>query len=405
MAKLKRERDNQQWILDYLVMTTGRDRNFGVEHQLWPTGVPRNHRMVPRVMAQRGAEIEALADASYEKGHRRTASRAYYQAVKAYKVAQHAIMADTPVKRHLYERLNFCYDRVAELSDYPLERVEVSWSGGAPFPALFHRVDDKPRPTAVHIPGMDATKEDVPDPNDNIFLERGMNVLVMDGPGQGESNVRGIRVTDDNYERAVSAAIDWLEANPYVAKLKIGVVGFSMGSFWAPRAAAFDDRVAALVAAMGCFMDKRYIFEMDSPHFKQQFMYMAGIEDEDEFDELAARMTLEGYGESITCPTLLCSGEFDPLSPLEDTYDFYDEIAGPKELWVVGDEAHRVHWVEALAGMSVWHWCIDWLSEVLESGISDEHDREIYIGKGGRGPFPDDAPAPDWRSWDNGVSI
>lgn len=405
MAELKRERDNQQWILDYLVMTTGRDRNFGVEHQLWPKGVPRNHRMVPRVMGRRGAELEALANASYERGHRRTASRVYYQAVKAYKTAQHAIMTDAAPKRHLYTRLNACFDRVIELNDDLIERVEVSWTGGDPFPALFYRVDDQPRPTVLHIPGMDATKEDVPDPNDNIFLERGFNVLVMDGPGQGESNVRGIRVSDDNYEQAASAAIDWLTAHPCVDATKLGVVGFSMGSFWAPRAAAYDSRVQALVAAMGCFLDKRYIFDMDSPHFKQQFMYMAGIDNEDTFDAMAARMTLEGYASQIQCPTLLCSGEFDPLAPLEDTYEVYDELPEPKELWVVGDEAHRVHWVEALGGMSVWPWCLDWLSEALEGALHQGHAREVYIGKGGHGPFAQEAPAPDWRSWDNGVSV
>lgn len=405
MAKLKRQRDNQQWILDYLVMTTGRDRNFGVEHQLWPKGVPRNHRMVPRVMAKRAAELERLAEASYAGGHRRTASRVFYDAQKHYKVAAHALMANTPPKYHIVERQKYCYDKCIELSDYPIERVEFEWSGGGPFPGVFHRIDDLPRPTALHIPGMDATKEDVPDPNNNIFLERGFNVLVIDGPGQGESNVRGVTVTDSNYEVAASAAIDWLVANPYVDEAKIGLIGFSMGSFWAPRTAAYDPRVAALVAALGCYNDKRYIFEMDSPHFKQQFMYMAGLDDEDDFDEMAANMTMVGHAGKIECPTLLCSGEFDPLSPLEDTYEFYDELECAKELWVVGDEAHRLHWVDGLGGMSVWHWCLDWLWDAVHGKYTDGHDREVYIGKGQAGPFSDDAPEPDWRTWDNGVSV
>lgn len=405
MARLQRQRDGQQWLLDYLVMTTGRDRNFGVEHELWPTHTARNHRQVARVMAERGQSRERLAEASLRSGHRRTASRVLFEAVKAYKTAAHAVMENNPVKAFLYERLNACYDRVIELSDYPLERVEIEWEGTT-FPALFHCVDsDTPRPTILHIPGMDATKEQVPDPNDNIFLERGLNVLVIDGPGQGESNLRGTTVTSDNYERAASSAIDWLVTRPEVDADKIGVIGFSMGSFWAPRTAALDDRVAALVAALGCYMDKRYIFDLDSPHFKQMFMYMSGIDDEDEFDEMADKMTLRGYGKRIQCPTLLCSGEFDPLSPLEDTYDFFDELGGPKELWVIGDEAHRLHWVEGLAGMSVWHWCIDWIADALRGSVKPDHDREVYVGKTGQGPFAASAPTPSFRSWSDGVGV
>lgn len=404
MGKLKRDRDGQQWILDYLVMTTGRDRNFGVEHHLWPPLAARNHRMVARAMTRRGEEVEALAEASKAAGHRRTASRVFFEAMNAYKTAQHAVMENNPVKTYLYERLNYCFDQVIAMSDYPLERAEIEWEGGT-FPGLFHRIDDKPRPTVLHIPGMDATKEQAPDPNENIFLERGLNVLVIDGPGQGESNVRGIHATDDNYERAASAAIDWLVARPEVDSDRIGVIGFSMGSFWAPRTAALDHRVAALVAAMGVYMDKRYIFDLDSPHFKQMFMYMADIDDEDAFDAMAERMTLRGYGEQITCPTLLCSGEFDPLCPLEDSYELFEELGGPKELWVIGDEAHRLHWVGALAGMSVWHWCLDWLADALAGRFGDGYSREVYVGKGGRGPFEEGAPEPTFRSWSNGVGV
>lgn len=405
MARLKRERDNQQWILDYLVMSTGRDRNFGVDHHLWPPNVARNHRMVPRVLSRVGQERERLARASDAAGHRRTASKVYVQAVQAYRGAQHAIMADLPQKALLYERLNACYDRVIALSDEPIERVEIPWEGKL-LPALFFCLPDRRRaPTVLSIPGMDATKEDVPDPNSNIFLERGLNVLSLDGPGQGESNLRGIKITDDNYERAASAAIDWLVQRPEVDPERIGVVGFSMGSFWAPRTAARDQRVRALIAAMGCYMDKRYIFEMDSPHFKQAFMYMAGMDDENAFDAMAERMTLRGYGQQITCPTLLCSGEFDPLSPLEEAYELFDELAGPKELWVMADEAHRLHWAQALAGMSVWQWCLDWMVQALNGSYGDGYQREVYVEKGGAGPFAPDAPAPSFRSWYNGAGV
>ena len=71
---------------------------------------------------------------------------------------------------------------------------------------------------------------------------------------------------------------------------------------------------------------------MASPTFKLRFMYMAGYEDEDEFDRFAETMTLEGVGEKVTCPYLVLAGEDDHLSPIECTYDLIETIAGPKQL-------------------------------------------------------------------------
>lgn len=355
-------------------------------------------------MMKIGDDLAYLARTSDAAGHPATARKLYHEACQAYKTAQHAIMADIPQKRRIWEDLNSCYDRIIDLSPYPIERVEIPWEGKS-FPALFHSAaGSQSAPTVLFIPGMDATKEDVPNPNDNIFLNRGLNVLVMDGPGQGESNVRGLRVDDSNYERAATAAIDWLVGRPEVDRTRIGLIGLSMGSFWAARTAAHDSRVRALVSAMGVFGDKRWIFDLDSPHFKQQFMYMAGVESESDFDAMASKMTLHGHAARIKCPTLVCCGEFDPLCPLEDTYEFYDEIGGPAHLWVIGEEAHRLHWVRALGGLSIWHWCLDWLSDAL-NGKHDVGRREIYVGQGGGGPFATDAPVPAYRTWRNGAGI
>ena len=192
-------------------------------------------------------------------------------------------------------------------------------------------------PTVLFIPGMDMTKEArFPDPQKNPAIARGMNMLIMDGPGQGMSNVRKIRVGRDNYERAASAVIDYILTRPEVDPDRLGICGVSMGSFWGVRTAALDDRIRALATSASCFGDKTAIFNQASPRFKRVFMYMAGVHDEETFDaEIAAHMTTSGFGAKISCPTLLIQGEFDPLCPLEDTQQLFEELAGPKELWIL----------------------------------------------------------------------
>lgn len=385
---VKIRRDSQQWILDYLSMVEGKDRNFaGIDHTLWPPHVVRSVAMVPKVMRKIGDERVRLAEAAEKRGHGSTAGRVYRLACDAYRTAQHAIMENTPEKIDLYRRLTECYDRVIQYADYPIERVDIPWEGNE-IPALFHILPDRRKaPCVLFIPGMDMTKEQSPDPTDNMFHERGMHVMVMDGPGQGESNVRAIHATHDNYERAATAVIDWLVTRPEVDPERIMVLGNSMGSYWAPRVAAHDKRVKACVAAMGCFGDKRDMFEKASPHFKQMWMYMSGIEDEDEFDKMAEKMVLTGIAGQIECPTLLVTGEFDQLSPLEQAYQVLDELKVPKELWVMADEAHRLTAVSGLAGLSFYPWALDWLTEVLDGKLPPKEGRHVYVERGSGGPW------------------
>ena len=61
---------------------------------------------------------------------------------------------------------------------------------------------------------------------------------------------------------------------------------------------------------------------------------------EEEFDKMAEKMTVKGYADKVKCPTLLATGEFDPLCPLEDAVEVYEDLTCKKELWVIEDQFH-----------------------------------------------------------------
>ena len=165
--------------------------------------------------------------------------------------------------------------------------------------------------------------------------------------------------------------------------------GVSMGSFWGVRTAAYDRRVKALATAASNMNGKTAIFEQASPRFKRVFMYMAGMRNEEEFDrEVAAHMTTVGYGGKIQCPTLLIQGEFDPLCPLEDTEELFEELQVPKELWVLEDDFHGTRSHPGLGGMDVFPFALDWLKDVLQKGLPEGHRRVKWIPpKEGAGPY------------------
>lgn len=383
----ERRRDDQAWVLDWVVKTTGRTGNFAYDRREFPAAV-KSFAMIPKHMGRLGMHQEAIARAADNEGYRATALQAYRQALQSYHNAQHYIYTDDhPEKLRWYERLTECFDRVIALSPYRIERVEVPWEGKQIQCILYLRPGEDPSPCVLFIPGMDRVKEVIfVEPGE--FLERGFNLMVMDGPGQGMSNIRKIRVSDDNYERAASAVVDYLVTRPEVDPDRIVALGHSMGSHWGIRTAANETRVKAVAVAASCLGGRRASSNRLRHVSSGSSCYMAGIHDEEAFDRMAARMTTVGFGGKIRCPTLLAVGEFDPLSPLEDAQDLFEEITAPKELWVLEDEAHASLGMAGLCGLGFYPFALDWLAKALAGGFPPGHSRVKWIAQStGTGPL------------------
>jgi alpha-beta hydrolase superfamily lysophospholipase len=160
-----------------------------------------------------------------------------------------------------------------------------------------------------------------------------------------------------------------------------------LGTYWGARICGLDPRVKACATARACWGPKVHIFQQASPRFKQMFMYMAGIHDEPTFDAMADEMTLDGWGPRIQCPSLLVSGEYDPLTYLEETDAFFETIAGPKELWVFENEAHSLGSMKALGGVHLFGFMLDWLRDALAGRFEPGYRRRVFIPQRGLGPY------------------
>ncbi len=385
---IDRDRDSQQWMLDWMIKTTGREQNFQYDERRFPPEA-KTYRMIPRVLFKDAAHKEKIARAADDRGHAQTAVALYYNAIEEYRHGQHAIFDDDhPEKIYIHERMSACYDRIIALSEGRIERVEIEWEGHQLSGILHLAPVDGPAPIVIFCPGMDMTKEAKPHPQHNPFATRGLHVLAIDGPGQGVSNLRKIRVTANNYEQAGQVFIDAMVAREDVDETKIAVSGFSMGSHWGTRIAALDGRVKAIATAAACYGSKRPLFQLASPRFKQIFMYMAGIQDEAEFNQLADEMGLLNEAELITCPSLQVIGEYDPLCYLEDAYEVYQRIKGPKEFWVIENDFHIPLKTRNLGGLDIYPFLADWLRDALDGVFPEGHAREILIEeRQGTGPF------------------
>ena len=176
----------------------------------------------------------------------------------------------------------------------------IPWNGTT-VSGLLHLCPGKDKaPLVFYIPGCDITKEGWPHPFFNYAHQRGMHAFSFDGPGQAESNMRGIRSDrPTTTSRPPSAALDELAKRPEIDADHIGLYGISFGSFWGLRFAAADKRIKAVAAPASSYCDKRILMDLESPRWKQLFAYLTQSETEAELDAVVDAMTLEGYLDKI----------------------------------------------------------------------------------------------------------
>ncbi|MDP2241371.1 MAG: alpha/beta fold hydrolase [Burkholderiales bacterium] len=335
-------------------------------------------------MAQR---VEGFAEAEEQQGHQLSAG-SYYLRAAIYYFCGERFIAPSERKWETYRSCLRCF-RKGIARRYPnIERVEVPYESapergaGAPdsggwdrkgahkltvrdsgaslptsgshpasgnpappsvgttLPAWLLKADVAgPAPAVVMFDGLDNAKEMSVLFGGVEIARRGIHVLAIDGPGQGEAlRLQGIPSRHD-YEVPGRAAYDYIAARPEVDAARVAVMGFSMGGYYAPRAAAMEPRFAACVAWGGHFdyheawMRRRKIMEsggtkLSAPPF--QLPWVLGMPDMDACMKKLEGYRLAGVAEKIKCPFYCIHGENDNIVPLEFAQRLY-EIVGSKD--------------------------------------------------------------------------
>jgi dipeptidyl aminopeptidase/acylaminoacyl peptidase len=315
-----------------------------------------------------------------DAGHGVEAREHYYVAATFYSNAQWAIFEDDNADRIAWgERRGACYDKYIEFADRPIERVEIPFQGTYLSALLYLPDSPKPGekfPCILYIPGMDGVKEDHP-MYGNPILERGMAMLSVDGPGQGESRERGVKVTASNCEEGGKAAFAYLSKRPDIDGNRVALFGSSMGSYWGTRVASAEPGLKACALSGVCLEPEQYtIFNTASPTFKLNFMYMSGYDDEEAFDAFARTLVLKEAASKISCPYLIVAGEDDELCPIEFVYELMEEVRSPKVLMLYEGEKHSIRNPAARILL------VDWLKDRLDG--KPVKSEKVYVEMGGK---------------------
>ncbi|MGW6732742.1 alpha/beta hydrolase family protein [Streptomyces sp. NPDC055013] len=156
-------------------------------------------------------------------------------------------------EEQLYKAGRGAWDKFCGLCDPAPVTANVPY-GKTPLPVWFFRPDTSTqrRPTVILTNGSDGQNVDMWTYGVQAALDRGWNALVYDGPGQGQLLFVDQVVFTPTWEKVVSPLVDWLTARSDVDPDRIALTGLSMAGDLAPRAAAFENRLAAVVAMPGC---------------------------------------------------------------------------------------------------------------------------------------------------------
>ena len=265
-----------------------------------------------------------------------------------------------------------------------LEHVEIPYDG-ASLPAIYVHAEPANRsgkvPAMVFFDGLDVTKEIQYFKGVADLAARGVACLIVDGPGNGESiRFRNFYLRHDT-EHYATPVFDYLSRRPEVDAKRIGIMAISLGGYYAPRAAAFDERFACCIA-WGAQWDYRKIWadrfdrlaRADTPSLSVASQHITWVLNAGSQDDVLKRLEpfkLDGVVQKIKCPFLMLHGEGDEQIPLTEARKCFDAVGAKDKTFKLftRDEGGYHHCqIDNQSICSAYMW--DWLERALRPNNS-----------------------------------
>jgi len=280
------------------------------------------------------AERYAAAAQKAAAAHQQQSARQWWQmAVNYYHFTQ--MFLEGEARKHYQGQCWQAYAQLAALVQPPCQRVAI------PFQALmlpgYLRVAQPGAPCVILLGGFEFSKEAELHQWGEYFLERGITVLALDGPGQGELAAESIMRGD--FETVIAAAIDFLACqSEQVDATRIGLFGVSLGGYMALRAAAMERRVTACISLSGPF-DGSTTRNL-APRNQKVTARLFGFADVEQLIDPAGPLNLATLPQAITQPLLLIHSTLDHIVPVAQVERIQAWAQGETELWLLEDVEH-----------------------------------------------------------------
>ena len=338
-------------------------------------------RLMAEGCARVGDELSRQAEVDFKAGRNLSASDKYMRANVLLQMAERAQSHLRPGWEALYSRVLDSFRNAIVSGGHNCEFIEIPYPvAGSTIPGLLTTPQRQPpssTPCLIFLNGLDSTKEMVYGSRLPGELEaRGVSTLAIDQPGTGEAlRLRGLTGVVES-ELYATAALEFLAENGLADPNRIGIGGWSLGGYFAPRAAAYEPRFQAC-AAWGAVYDygeiqrRRAANEEGSnrpvPHYWEHVRWAFGCASKEDWLEFSQGMNLAAVSERIRCPYLIVHGSNDRQIPGEFAQRQLDAARNSPDAelaWVTPEQGGIEHVGADNMRFSV-SYIADWVSEVL----------------------------------------
>lgn len=353
----------------------------------------------------------ATADRLYQlgnnmQGHEVSARQAYFRASNYYRTA--GFYMDAPADRNLSissnQKSKEAFLKAINSLPY-VHTIQIPYEKTT-LPGYFLSSSLKNAPILIVHSGFDGTAEELFFEVGLAAHERGYNVILFEGPGQGSVLRQQHIPFRYDWEKVVSPVIDYAITIPNVNKDKIALMGISFGGYLAPRAAAFDKRIKALIANPGLYDFGESVYKSLPPNLIELFnkdkikfnnvmstamqqsstagwffnhaMWVFNASSPAEVMNIVKQYTLAGVANKITCPSLIITSNQDgfDLNGYQ-AKKLYNAIQAPKTLLTFtpeqAAEAHCQMGAIAISNELI----LNWLDVTFKEKIQTDQQSKV----------------------------
>jgi pimeloyl-ACP methyl ester carboxylesterase len=316
-----------------------------------------------------------LADEDEALGRHFSAGAKLHRASLYYQTAERMQQHGSTERVAVFEQGQDAFGRAVTLGGERMERVEIPYGAGG-IPGWFRAADhgEGRRPTMVFVNGLDSSKEMLVWCRlGDELARRGVATLHVDQPGSGAALRRhGLTATPGcEWGTPVYEAV---ATRPDVDAGRVGIMGISLGGYYAPRALAAEPRYA-LGVVWGANHDwgevqRRRLQnegERPIPHYWEHVRWVWGAQDMEEFLALCPAITLDGHLDRITAPFLITHGAQDRQIPVEYAHRTYEQLvnSSKRDLKIFDERTGGVEHV-SVDNMSYGRsYIADWIAETF----------------------------------------
>jgi dienelactone hydrolase len=273
---------------------------------------------------------DARGDGEEKAGHTRTAMNCWLRAADYYRSAEFWLLPDDPRRLATFDKC----ERASQkwLRYVGGEVVEIPYEKGVSLPAYFIKprsVDERKEkkektPVLISFGGLDSFKDELWFMTGHGAVQRGIAVLMVDGPGQGGTLRRHKIPTRFDYEVPVGKCIDWLLKREDVDAKRIAVSGSSLGGYYSARAGSKEQRLAACISHGAIWdVEQRFRDRGEKHALANHMKWVFGAASMAEAIAKAKPFKLEGVLDGMRCPYLVLHGGHDVLG-VENSRTVYE---------------------------------------------------------------------------------